>query len=115
MRFSLKQLRLSLDELELQVLDAYLLLEPKGAKRLVPKSGGMKEFSVCHGDFVLVKLSKLQGTNYKFKLQKLEVFVKAIQFLQIMKLADCIITMVSANELIAKLANCAPSADLASK
>lgn len=77
-RFSLKQLKVSIDELVLQVLDAYLMLEPKGVKRVVPKSGGMKEFSVSHGDFVLVRLSKLQGTNYKFKLQKLEVFVKAI-------------------------------------
>lgn len=115
LRFSLKQLKLSLDELELQVLDAYLMLEPKGEKRLVPKSGGMKEFSVSHGDFVLVRLSKLQGMNYKFKLQKLEVFVKAIQFLQIMKLADCIITILSTNELIAKLASCAPSTDLVQK
>lgn len=41
--------------------------------------------------------------------------MKAIQFLQIMKLADCIITLVSANELVSKLANCVPSTDLVLK
>ena len=43
------------------------MLEPKEG-RIIPRSGGMKELSVSHENFVLVRLSKLQGVEYKFTL-----------------------------------------------